>query len=59
MTAHISLVINLLQEPYGLKPFKYVVKKHSTQIDSVWIDGYERPVHWGGNNREALFQGKQ
>ena len=33
------------------------VKKHTTGIDSVWIDGYERPVHWGGNNRVVLFTG--
>lgn len=46
------------QEPIGtLEPYKYVVKKHTTGIDSVWIDGYERPVHWGGNNREELFTG--
>ena len=46
------------QEPIGtLEPYKYVVKKHSTAIDSVWIDGYERPVHWGGNNRVELFTG--
>ncbi len=40
-----------------LEPYKYVVKKHSTAIDSVWIDGYERPLHWGGNNRVELFSG--
>jgi hypothetical protein len=40
-----------------LEAYKYVVKKHSTAVDSVWIDGYERPVHWGGNNRVELFTG--
>ena len=45
-------------EPIGtLEAYKYVVKKHTTGLDSVWIDGYERPVHWGGNNRVELFSG--
>jgi hypothetical protein len=49
---------NFTNEPIGtLELYKYVVKKHSTAIDSVWIDGYERPVHWGGNNRVELFSG--
>jgi hypothetical protein len=45
-------------EPVGnLEPYKFDVKKHSTGIDSVWIDGYERPVHWGGGNRQVVFTG--
>jgi hypothetical protein len=45
-------------EPIGtLEAYKYVVKKHTTGLDSVWIDGYERPIHWGGNNRVELFTG--
>lgn len=53
-----NLPHSFTNEPIGtLEPYKYVVKKHSTHIDSVWIDGYERPVHWGGNNRVELFTG--
>jgi len=44
--------------PYGDNPYKYYVKKHNpTGIDTIWTDGYERPVHWGGGNREASFHG--
>jgi hypothetical protein len=48
---------SFVNETFAAKPYKYVVKKHSTAIDSVWIDGYERPVNWGGNNRETYFHG--
>jgi hypothetical protein len=48
---------SFVQEPFGNEPYKYNVKKHTTGPDSVWIDGYERPVNWGGNNRETLFLG--
>ncbi len=45
-------------EPYGDKPYKYVVKKgNPTGIDTIWKDGYERPVNWGGGNRETTFKG--
>ncbi len=45
-------------EPYGAKPYKYVVvKTNPTGIDTIWKDGYERPVFWGGGNRMTLFQG--
>ncbi|MHB1687297.1 MAG: T9SS type A sorting domain-containing protein [Ignavibacteriaceae bacterium] len=45
-------------EPFGDKPYKYVVKKtNPTGIDTIWKDGYERPIYWGGGNRETLFMG--
>jgi len=44
--------------PYGDNPYKYYVHKHNpTGIDTIWKDGYERPVHWGGGNRETGFKG--
>jgi hypothetical protein len=44
-------------EPYGTKPYKFVVKKvNATGIDTIWKDGYERPVFWGGGNRLTYFQ---
>ncbi|HTX18575.1 MAG TPA: T9SS type A sorting domain-containing protein [Bacteroidota bacterium] len=44
--------------PYGDNPYKYYVKKHNpTGIDTIWTDGYERPLHWGGGNRETGFHG--
>jgi hypothetical protein len=46
-------------EPYGAKPYKYVVlPRNSVGIDTIWKDGYERPVFWGGGNRLALFKGE-
>jgi hypothetical protein len=46
-------------EPYGDKPYKYVVKKGTpTGIDTIWKDGYERPLHWGGGNRVTSFKGE-
>lgn len=50
---------NFTNEPYGDKPYKYVVKLHTTgnDVDTLWKDGYERPVHWGGGNRETYFHG--
>ncbi len=43
-------------EPYGAKPYKFVViKTNPTGIDTIWKDGYERPVFWGGGNRMTLF----
>jgi len=46
-------------EPYGAKQYKYVVKlSHPTGIDTIWTDGYERPVARGGDNRQALFMGE-
>jgi hypothetical protein len=46
-------------EPYGTKPYKFdVLKRNATGIDTIWKDGYERPVFWGGGNRMALFQGE-
>lgn len=45
-------------EPYGTKPFKYVVKLgNPTGLDTIWKDGYERPIHWGGGNRLTYFSG--
>jgi hypothetical protein len=50
---------NFVVEPFGTKPYKYVVKKTTpTGKDTVWKDGYERPVFWGGGNRLALFKGE-
>ena len=44
-------------EPYGDKSYKYVVKKVApTGIDTIWKDGYERPLHWGGGNRVTSFK---
>ena len=44
--------------PYGDNPYKYYVKKHApTGLDTLWTDGYERPLHWLGGNRETTFQG--
>jgi Secretion system C-terminal sorting domain len=44
--------------PYGDNPYKYYVHQHNpTGIDTIWSDGYERPVHWGGGNRETSFKG--
>jgi hypothetical protein len=46
-------------EPYGVESYKYDVKKvNPTGIDTIWKDGYERPVAWGGSNRPALFHGE-
>jgi len=46
-------------EPFGTKPFKYVVlKRNAVGIDTIWKDGYERPLNWGGGNRLTLFQGE-
>ena len=46
-------------EPFGAKPYKYVVKKvNPTGIDTIWLDGYERPVFRGGDNRQTLFTGE-
>jgi Secretion system C-terminal sorting domain len=44
--------------PYGDNPYKYYVKKHNpTGLDTLWTDGYERPIHWLGGNRETTFHG--
>ena len=44
--------------PYGDNPYKYYVKKHApTGLDTLWTDGYERPLHWLGGNRETTFHG--
>ncbi len=44
--------------PYGLNPYKYDVKKHApTGLDTLWTDGYERPLSWEGGNRETYFHG--
>ena len=46
-------------EPYGDKAYKYVVvKSKPTGIDTIWKDGYERPLHWGGGNRLTTFKGE-
>jgi hypothetical protein len=46
-------------EPFGIESYKYVVlKRNPVGIDTIWKDGYERPVAVGGNNRSALFQGQ-
>jgi hypothetical protein len=46
-------------EPFGAKQYKYVAKKHNpTGIDTIWKDGYERPVFRGGDNRQAEFKGE-
>jgi hypothetical protein len=46
-------------EPFGTKPFKYVVlKRNAVGIDTIWKDGYERPIFWGGGNRLTLFKGE-
>ncbi|HTY11114.1 MAG TPA: T9SS type A sorting domain-containing protein [Bacteroidota bacterium] len=46
-------------QPYGDNPYKYYAKQHApTGIDTIWNDPYERPVHWGGGNRETLFHGQ-
>jgi len=46
-------------EPYGVELYKYDVHKgNPTGIDTIWKDGYERPVAWGGANRPAVFQGE-
>jgi hypothetical protein len=45
--------------PYGDNPYKYYAKQHNpTGVDTIWQDPYERPVHWGGGNRETLFHGQ-
>ncbi|MCL4538210.1 MAG: T9SS type A sorting domain-containing protein [Bacteroidetes bacterium] len=50
---------NFTNEPLGDKPYKYVVKLgNPTGLDTIWKDGYERPVHWGGGNRMTAFTGE-
>jgi Secretion system C-terminal sorting domain len=50
--------IDFNNEPLGTKPYKYFVKKvNPTGIDTVWKDGYERPIFRGGDNRLTLFMG--
>ncbi len=45
-------------EPLGLKQYKYVVKKtNPTGIDTIWKDGYERPIPRGGDNWQVNFAG--
>ncbi len=40
------------------KQYKYFVKKiGATGMDTLWVDGYERPVVRGGDNRQILFDG--
>jgi hypothetical protein len=47
-------------EPYGSEFYKYVVKKATPKVglDTLWADGYERPVFWGGGNRISSFKGE-
>ena len=45
-------------EPFGAEFYKYVVKLDKAKNDTIWVDGYERPTHWGGGNRIALFAGE-
>ena len=43
---------------YGDNPYKFYVKKHApTGLDTLWTDGYERPLSYMGGNRETLFHG--
>ena len=45
-------------EPLGTKPYKYDIKiVNPTGIDTVWQDGYERPITTRGGNRLTLFNG--
>ena len=50
---------NFVVEPFGDKAYKYdVLKRNAVGIDTIWKDGYERPIFWGGGNREASFKGE-
>ncbi len=43
----------------GKNEFKFFVKNKATgTVDTLWKDGYERPVQMGGNNWNFLFPGK-
>lgn len=45
-------------EPFGNKPYKYFIKFiNPTGLDTLWTDGYERPIPRGGDNRQVLFAG--
>lgn len=50
--------ISFTNEPLGNKPYKYFVKiVNPTGVDTLWKDGYERPVNRGGDNRQVFFAG--
>jgi len=43
----------------GKQEFKfYVINKSTGTVDTLWKDGYERPIQQGGNNWNFLFPGK-
>jgi len=41
-----------------VEPFKFVrVNRSATGVDTIWTDGYERPLQWRGSNRLVTFNG--
>ncbi len=41
---------------YGLQGYKYYALQHNPKgNDTIWQQGYEAPLAWGGGNRETYF----
>ncbi len=58
VTTQYFLAYTFTNEVLGTKPYKFYVKKtNPTGLDTLWQDGWERPVSRGGDNRQVLFDG--